>query len=77
MIHNFGVQATSPLQFKSKEWFITGAAIGVTVTLILFDNDVDDWATTQKQKHKFVNKYSPFITQFGGNYGVYSVIAIG
>jgi hypothetical protein len=43
LVHNFSGQATAPFQFKTKQWLITGAAIGITVALILVDNDMDDW----------------------------------
>ena len=77
LLHNFGEQATAPLHFKTKQWLITGAAIGITVALIHVDNDIDDWARFQKQKHNWVNKSSPFITEFGSNTGIFSVIAFG
>jgi membrane-associated phospholipid phosphatase len=56
---------------------MTGAAIGITSSLILIDNDIDEWARVQKQKHSWVNKSSPIITQLGGNWGAYSVVGIG
>jgi membrane-associated phospholipid phosphatase len=77
LLHNFGEQAFAPFHFKTKQWLITGAAIGITAALIHVDNEIDDWARTQKQKHNWINKSSPVITEFGGNYGVYSVVATG
>lgn len=77
LLHNFGEQATAPLRFKTKQWLITGAAAGITVGLIIIDNDIDDWARVQKEKHNWVNKSSPFITEFGSNYGIFSVAAFG
>ena len=77
LLHNFGAQATAPFQFKTKQWLITGAAIGITAALISVDDDIDDWARTQKQKHNWVNKSSPVISEFGNRYGVYLVGAIG
>jgi membrane-associated phospholipid phosphatase len=56
---------------------ITGVAIGATVVLLHFDNDIDKWATVQKQKHEWVNKSSPVITQFGSVYGISTVAVIG
>jgi hypothetical protein len=41
--------------------------------LIFADEGIDEWARVQKQKHQWVNKSSPFISEFGSNYGVYSV----
>jgi membrane-associated PAP2 superfamily phosphatase len=75
--YNFAEQITAPFKFKTKQWIITGAAVGITVTLIRFDNDIDLWATVQKQKHNWVNKSSPVISQFGNTYGISSVAAIG
>ena len=77
LLHNFGEQATAPLHFKTKQWLITGAAIGITVALIHVDNDIDDWARFKKQKYNWVNKASPIITDFGSNTGIFSVIAFG
>jgi hypothetical protein len=77
LLHNFSEQATAPLRFKTKEWLITGAAVGITTTLILVDNGIDEWATTQKQKHNWVNKTSPVVTEFGGPCALYTVATVG
>ena len=77
LFNNFGEQVTAPFKFKTKQWLITGAAVGITTTLIHFDNDIDKWATVQKQKHNWVNKSSPVLTGFGSTYGYASVAAIG
>jgi membrane-associated phospholipid phosphatase len=77
LYNNFGEQIIAPFKFKTKQWLITGAAIGITATLLHFDNDIDKWARVQKQKHNWVNKSSPIITQFGSIYGISSVAAIG
>lgn len=77
LLNNFGEQVTAPFRFKRKEWLMTGAAIGITAILLNFDNDIDKWATVQKQKHGWVNKTSPVITNFGSVYGNSSVVAIG
>ena len=77
LIHNFEEQAKAPLHFKTKQWLMTGAVVGITIGLIIIDNDIDDWARVQKQEHNWINKSSPFITEFGGNYGLYSVAAVG
>ena len=77
LLSNFGEQITAPLRFNKKDWIITGAAVVMTIALIHFDNDIDKWATIQKQKHVWVNKSSPVITQFGSTYGISSVAVIG
>jgi membrane-associated phospholipid phosphatase len=77
LINNFGEQFTAPLHFNTKQWLITGSAVLITGYLIHVDNEIDDWAKKQKQEHNWVNKTSPFITQFGSNYGILSVGAIG
>lgn len=77
MFNNVEEQATAPFKFKKKEWLITGATIGITATLLHFDNDIDKWATVQKQKHNWVNKSSPVITQFGDIYSYSSIVAAG
>ena len=74
---NFREQLVAPFKFKTKQWLITGAAAGITVILLHYDNDIDKWATVQKQKHEWVNKSSPVITQFGSVYGISTVAAIG
>ena len=77
LIHNTGEQASAPFHFKSKQWIYMGVAAGITTALIFADEDIDEWARTQKQKHRWVNKSSPIISEFGSNYGVYSIIASG
>jgi len=74
---NFSEQMLAPVKFKTKQWLITGAAIGITATLLHFDNDIDKWATVQKQKHEWVNKSSPQITLFGSLYGWSTIATIG
>jgi membrane-associated phospholipid phosphatase len=77
LLHNFREQITSPLKFSTKQWLMTGASIGIIASLILVDNDIDNWARVQKQKYKWINRSSPVVTKFGGNWGVYTVIATG
>jgi membrane-associated phospholipid phosphatase len=77
LIHNFGEQATAPFHFQAKQWLITGTAAGITAGLIIIDNDINDWATVQKYRHKWVNKASPVITEFGSNAGIFSAIGFG
>ncbi len=77
LLYDFGEQLTSPFRFKSKEWLITGAVAGITTAFILIDEDIDDWARVQKQKHSWVNKTSPVITKFGGTWSIFPVIATG
>jgi membrane-associated phospholipid phosphatase len=77
LIHNLGEQVTAPLHFNTKQWLITGAAIGVTIGLTRIDGEIDDQAKTLKQKYRLINKVSPIITDFGSNSGILSVVAIG
>lgn len=77
LIHNFGEQATAPFHFNANQWLITGAAAGITAGLVIVDNDIDDWATVQKDKYKWVYTTSPVITQFGSNAGLISVAGFG
>jgi len=74
---NLGVQVSSPFRLKPRQWLVTGASLGITLALIHVDNEIDDWAKVQKSNHKWVNNTSPVITEFGGNYGIYTVAAIG
>jgi hypothetical protein len=77
LLHNIGEQATAPLHFGTRQWLITAAALGTTVVLIHFDGEVDEGARNLKQNYRWINKSSPVITEFGGNYSVYTVGAIG
>lgn len=77
LVYNLGEQFTSPFRQSSKQWLMTGAAVCITAGLINFDNDIDKWARVQKQKHSWVNKSSPVITNFGGPLGIYSTIGAG
>jgi len=77
LLKDFEEQITAPFKQSAKQWIMTGAAIGITATLIHIDNRIDEWARVQKSEHKWVNKSSPVITMFGGSWGVYSVIAAG
>jgi membrane-associated phospholipid phosphatase len=77
LFSNFEGQVTAPFKFTTRQWIITGAAVGLTTALLHFDNDIDKWARVQKQEHGWVNKSSPVITQFGSSYGVATVASIG
>jgi membrane-associated phospholipid phosphatase len=77
LFSNFERQLTAPFKFTARDWIITGAAVGLTATLLHFDNDIDKWARVQKQEHGWVNKSSPVITQFGSSYGIATVSSIG
>jgi membrane-associated phospholipid phosphatase len=77
LLKDFEMQMTSPFKLKAKQWLFTAAAVGITVALFNVDGEIDEWARVQKQKHSWINKSSPVITNFGGNWGVYSVVATG
>jgi membrane-associated phospholipid phosphatase len=77
LIQNFGEQAASPFHFKAKEWLIAGAAAGIIAGLILVDNDIDDWASVQKDRHEWINKASPVISSFGSTAGLFSLTGFG
>jgi membrane-associated phospholipid phosphatase len=77
LLTDFEQQIISPFKQNGKQWIMIGAEAGITVALFHFDGDIDEWARVQKQKHKWVNKSSPVITNFGGPWGVYSVVATG
>ena len=77
LVHDLCEQATAPLHFSAKQWLITGAAAGITAGLIVFDDDIDEWAKVQKQNHKWVNRASPIITEFGSNTGLISLAGFG
>jgi membrane-associated phospholipid phosphatase len=77
LLYDFGDQVTAPFRFKTKQWLIAGAASGLTSALFFIDNDINGWARVQRQKHNWINKSSPVITQFGARWGTYSVAGIG
>jgi membrane-associated phospholipid phosphatase len=77
LVYNFKEQFNAPFHFNAKQWMIAGTAFVITGALIHVDNEIDDWARKQKQEHNWVNKSSPFITQFGSNTGIISVGATG
>jgi hypothetical protein len=77
LLYNLGENVKAPLHYNSKQWLLTGAAAGITTALIFADGDIDQWARSLKEKHNWINKSSPVITKFGGNLGVYSLIATG
>jgi membrane-associated PAP2 superfamily phosphatase len=77
LIKDFEEQITSPFRLGGEQLLMTGAAFGITVALFHFDGEIDEWARVQKQKHSWINKSSPVITNLGGSWGVYSVVAAG
>jgi hypothetical protein len=77
LINNFREQAAAPFELNQRQWFFTCGTIGITAALLSVDNDIDRWARVQKQKHEWINRYSPVITRFGGDWGIYSVIGTG
>lgn len=77
LAHNFGEQITSPFRFSKKDWLLTGAAAGITASLLFLDDEIDSWATVQKDKNQFLEKVSPVFTEFGDIYGYCVVGAIG
>jgi membrane-associated phospholipid phosphatase len=77
LLVDFEEQFVAPFKMNSRQLIMTGAAIGITAALITFDDEIDEWARVQKQDHKWVSKTSPVVTNFGGNWGVFSVIAGG
>jgi membrane-associated phospholipid phosphatase len=77
LAYDFGAQLVAPFKINHKQFINTSIATGITVGLYFLDGDIDEWARNQKQKHNWVNKSSPFITHFGGDWGIYSTIASG
>jgi hypothetical protein len=77
LIHNLGAQITAPFHFTALQWSYTAAAAGITTGLIYADEDIDSWARVQKDKHLWVKRSSPVISEFGSNWGVFSVAAAG
>jgi membrane-associated phospholipid phosphatase len=77
LLHNFGEQASAPFRFNTNEWLIAYGSVYLTASLIYLDPNIDEWAGKQKERHAWVNRTSPFITDFGGNPAIGSVVAFG
>lgn len=77
LLFNLGEDVKAPSHYNTKQWLIAGAVVGITTALIIADEDIDEWARTLKEKHNWINKTSPVVTQFGGRVGIYSLIATG
>lgn len=77
LLFNLGEDVKAPSHYNTKQWLIAGAAVGITAALIFADEDIDEWARTLKERHNWINKTSPVVTQFGGSAGVYTLIATG
>jgi hypothetical protein len=77
LFFNLGEDVKAPFHYKTKQWFITGAAVGITAALLFADEDIDKWARTLKERHYWINKTSPVVTKFGGSAGVYTLVAAG
>ncbi len=52
LLHNIGEQAMAPFHFKARQWIYTGVAAGIATVLIFADEDIDNVARTQKEKHQ-------------------------
>ncbi len=76
-LNNLSYQAKSPFNLNKKQAMLTGAVLISTFAFIKYDNTIDKWASTLRDKHTWVDKTSPFITQFGGTWGYLSVASIG
>ncbi len=72
-----GAQITAPFHFSKNDWLLTGAAIGVTASFVVFDDEIDKWATVQKANHPVLAKVSTVFTEFGNWNGVALVGVIG
>jgi len=66
-------QTSSVFEIGKKELVWIAAIAGITGGLILTDAILDRNVKHIKNNHKWVNKTSPIITEFGGNYGLLAV----
>ncbi len=75
LIHNMGLQASSPLRMtESQSLFLMGAA-GLTASLYYYDEEIDKKFKPLKDKHSWIENTSPHVTEFGDYYG-YSFLAL-
>jgi membrane-associated phospholipid phosphatase len=77
LFHNIGDQAAAPFHFGTDEWLMTYGAVYFTAVFLYYDNNIDEWARVQKEKHPWVKEVSPRITAFGGNPGILGVVGLG
>jgi len=77
LLNNLGRQAQSPFRANTDQWLMAYGAVYCTAAFIYVDSNIDDWARVQKEKHPWMAKTSPVITDFGGNPGIGSVLAFG
>jgi membrane-associated phospholipid phosphatase len=68
-------QLMSPFRMEGSDyvWFGTGSLI--TVGLVATDQSSYNYISKSKDRSKTLKKTSPFITNFGGNYGLISLAA--
>ena len=73
--NDFKEQSIAPFKMKKKQFMHFGIFCAATAVLVISDPNVDAYAR-KLDNYKLVRKVSPFITNFGSNYGIYTVGAL-
>jgi membrane-associated phospholipid phosphatase len=65
---NFYKQGIAPFKANKQQWLIGTAVTAASFALIPADPNIDEVVKPLKNKHSFIDKASPIITEGGGNY---------
>ncbi|MCW3117807.1 MAG: phosphatase family protein [Chitinophagaceae bacterium] len=68
---------TKPFHIKKKEWVKIGGFIALETALSFADETIQTNALTFRNNSKPVRDINSFVTNFGGSYEVYTLVALG
>lgn len=77
LIHNFGEQAAAPFHMNGKQALMVAGGVAITTALFFADEEIDHYFKPLKEKHEWINRSSPVVTEIGGTYGLAFVGAFG
>jgi hypothetical protein len=69
LVNNFAYQATFPVRMKQKHLFMLAGVTVVTLTLINYDQQIDNYFKPVKENGTVSSSVSPYITELGDYYG--------
>ena len=71
-------QWTAPLRATSSDWLKVGGFAAATTAAVLWaDRPVNKFAVTQIRTNKSVVNASTYVTNFGGDWEAYTLVALG
>ena len=73
---DFSRQVTAPFHLNRNDWLKLGISGIITSVLFSSDEAVRNNAIEFRKKSSFIRSISPFITQFGGKYEIYTLGAL-